>query len=37
MLRIEPRIHASALRRAAEAGQSLNKWAASELEKAACS
>jgi len=36
MLRIEPRIHASALRRAAEAGQSLNKWAANVLEKAAC-
>jgi predicted HicB family RNase H-like nuclease len=35
MLRIEPSIHASALRRASEAGQSLNKWAASVLEKAA--
>ena len=36
MLRIEPRIHASALRKASEAGQSLNEWAASVLEKAAC-
>ncbi|OLP08376.1 toxin-antitoxin system HicB family antitoxin [Rhodoferax antarcticus] len=36
MLRIEPRIHASALRRAAQAGQSLNKRAAAVLEKAAC-
>ena len=34
MLRIPPRIHASALRRAAQSGQSLNKWAAGVLEKA---
>ena len=34
MLRIPPRVHASALRRAAQSGQSLNKWAAGVLEKA---
>lgn len=34
MLRIDPRIHASALRRAAREGLSLNKWAAKVLDQA---
>ncbi|NCC86169.1 MAG: type II toxin-antitoxin system HicB family antitoxin [Clostridia bacterium] len=35
MLRVDPRIHAAAIRKAAHEGQSLNKWAEQVLEKAA--
>jgi predicted HicB family RNase H-like nuclease len=35
MLRVDPRIHAAAIRKAAMTGQSLNKWAEKILEQAA--
>lgn len=35
MLRVNPRIHAAAIRKAALEGQSLNKWAERILEQAA--
>ncbi|SFL53955.1 Predicted nuclease of the RNAse H fold, HicB family [Desulfomicrobium norvegicum] len=35
MLRVNPRIHAAALRKAAHEGQSLNKWAERVIEQAA--
>lgn len=34
MLRVNPQIHAAAIRKAAHEGQSLNKWAEQVLEKA---
>jgi predicted HicB family RNase H-like nuclease len=34
MLRVNPQIHAAAIRKAAHEGQSLNKWAERVLEKA---
>jgi predicted HicB family RNase H-like nuclease len=35
MLRVEPSVHAAALKAAAHSGQSLNKWAESALRQAA--
>ncbi len=35
MLRVDPRIHAAAIRKAAMTGQSLNKWAEKIIEQAA--
>lgn len=35
MLRVDPRIHAAAIRKAATTGQSLNKWAEKIIEQAA--
>lgn len=35
MLRVDPSVHAAALKAAARAGQSLNKWAEKTLRKAA--
>ena len=35
MLRVNPRVHAAAIRKAAHEGQSLNKWAERVLEQAA--
>ncbi len=35
MLRIDPRVHAAALKTAAQGGQSLNKWAEQVLREAA--
>jgi len=34
MLRVNPQVHAAALRKAAHAGQSLNKWAERVIEQA---
>jgi predicted HicB family RNase H-like nuclease len=35
MLRVNPQIHAAALRKVAHEGQSLNKWAEKVIEQAA--